>query len=377
MSLINQDNKARHIIGNFEIDGSFAHAETIDAGHINDTFLVKTRKPECPDYILQRINHNIFKDVDNLMNNIQRVSRHIQTKLQQDKETQNQKYLKLVKSKHQKFYHQDADGNYWRCYVYVPNQSAGLTDITPKMAFEGGKALGKFQALLADLPGNPLHETIPEFHNLENRLRAFDDAVGHDPANRVKSVEKEISAFKSRANEMLIVHQLGKQGEFPLRVTHNDTKFNNILFDENEEAICIIDLDTVMNGYVLYDFGDAIRTLCNTANEDEADLEKVNFNFELFQWFSKGFLTETHQVLRKKEIDYLAFSAKLMTYIIGLRFLTDYLLGDVYYKTECENHNLIRVRNQLKLLSEMEKSYDGMLGVIAGIVGVGDNTNRP
>lgn len=367
MILPMQDSKAQHIISNFEIDGDFADAETINAGHINDTFLVKTKEPECPDYILQRINHDIFKDVDNLMDNIQRVTSHIQIKLQQNKETHNRKYLELVKSKNQKFYHQDADGNFWRCYVYCPNRSAESKEIRPKMAFEGGRALGKFQALLADLPGNPLHDTIPEFHNLEKRLTAFVDAIQKDPANRVKIAEKEISAFKSRANEMLIVHQLGKQGEFPVRVTHNDTKFNNILFNENEEAICIIDLDTVMNGYVLYDFGDAIRTLCNTADEDETDLEKVNFNFELFEKFSKGFLSETIKVLCEKEIHYLAFSAKLMTYIIGLRFLSDYLMGDVYYKTEYENHNLSRARNQLKLLSEMDLSYDRMLEVIETI----------
>jgi len=352
------------IVSRFDIIGDYSDCEPIEVGHINDTILVKTINENDPDYVVQRINHNIFKDVDKLMINIHRVTSHIRKKLAANEETKNKKYLELVKSKDGLLFHQDLNENYWRCYVYCQNGSADYNEITPGMAFEGGKALGKFQSLLSDLPGGPLHETIPDFHNLEKRLASFNNSCKKNIATRAKSVQAEIEFFKSRADDMLKIHHLGKQGMLPIRITHNDTKFNNILFDENANALCIIDLDTVMNGYVHYDFGDAIRTLANTAEEDESDLSKVNFNFELFENFSKGYLKETISILTETEIQHLAFSAKLMTYIVALRFLTDYLDGDTYYKTKYPNHNLDRTRNQMQFLLEMEKEFSRMEEVI-------------
>jgi len=354
----------KQIISQFEITGDFYLAEPISIGHINDTIMVKTIPDSDPDYVLQRINDRIFKDVDKLMDNIYRVTTHITAKLSAHPKTRNKKYLELIRCKNQKLYYLDSYGNYWRCYVYCQNGSAGFDKITPGMAFEGGRALGKFQTLLSDLKGGPLHDTIPGFHNLEKRLADFELSCHNNISGRAHSVKTEILAFNARAKEMLMIHRIGKQGLLPVRVTHNDTKFNNILFDENANALCIIDLDTVMNGYVLYDFGDAIRTLVNTTAEDDPDLAKVNFDFELYQNFSKGYLNETLALLTKTEIENLAFSAKLMTYIVALRFLTDYLDGDVYYKTNYENHNLDRTRNQLQLLKRMDEKYDRMIGVI-------------
>jgi len=352
------------IISQFDITGEYLNFEPINVGHINDTILVKTINENDPDYVVQRINHNIFKDVDKLMANIHRVTSHIKKKLAANEKTKNNKYLELVNTNDGQLYYQDQKGKYWRCYVYCKNGSANFDEITPGMAKEGGKALGKFQSLLSDLPGGPLYETIPDFHNLEKRLAAFNDSCQKDVAARVKSVQTEIEFFNSRADDMLKIHRLGKQGLLPVRITHNDTKFNNILFDENAKALCIIDLDTVMNGYVHYDFGDAIRTLANTAEEDEADLSKVNFDFELFENFSRGYLEETLSILTETEIKYLAFSAKLMTYIIALRFFTDFLSGDTYFKTNYPNHNLDRTRNQMQLLKMMEEGFSRMEGVI-------------
>ncbi len=352
------------IISQFDITGDYLNFEPINVGHINDTFLVKTINENNPDYVVQKINHDIFKDVDKLMINIHRVTNHIKKKLAANEKTKNKKYLELVKTNDGRLYHQEPKGNYWRCYVYCQNGSANYDEISPGMAREGGKALGKFQSLLSDLPDGILYDTIPDFHNLEKRLRTFNDSCKKNLATRAQSVQEEIEFFNSRANDMLKIHQLGKQGLLPLRITHNDTKFNNILFDENANALCIIDLDTVMNGYVHYDFGDAIRTLANTAEEDETDLSKVKFNFNLFENFSKGYLEETISILTKTEIQHLAFSAKLMTYIIALRFLTDYLDGDTYFKTKYPNHNLNRARNQMQFLLQMEKDFSRMEEVI-------------
>ncbi len=354
----------KSIINQFEISGDFCRAESISVGHINDTFLIKTKDDNDPDYVIQRINHNIFKDVDKLMDNIYRVTTHITNKLTTLKETHHNRYLELVKSKNQELYYHDKFGNYWRCYVYCPNKTVDFNVITPAMAFEGGVVLGKFQAFLSDLPGGRLHDIIPDFHNLEKRLSDFNMAIKNNLLKRVKIAKAEIDFFNYRAMEMLKVNEIGKQGLLPVRVTHNDTKFNNILFDENANALCIIDLDTVMNGYVLFDFGDAIRTLANTAAEDETNLSRVKFNFELYDCFSKGYLKETLPILTKTEIEYLAFSAKLMTYIIALRFLTDFLNGDVYFKINYKTHNLNRARNQLELLKQMDKNFGRMSEII-------------
>lgn len=364
MTIAESQSDVKHIIDEFETRGDFDHAEPINVGHINDTILIRTKNDCDPDYVVQRINHHVFRDVDRLMENILRITTHIAGKVKSDDSNLQKKFVELVRAKSGKHYYRDMAGNYWRCYVYCRNDSVKQTGVTPLMAYEGGRALGKFQQFLADLPGGPLHETIPGFHDLEKRLHDFNRILNTDSHNRAKNAMDEIDLFISRVDEMIKVHRLCKNGSFPLRVTHNDTKFNNILFDENSNALCIIDLDTVMNGYVLYDFGDAIRTLTNTTGEDDPDLTRVDFNFELFEGFSKGYIRETRNLLTRNEIYYLAFSARFMTYMIALRFLTDYLNGDAYYKTDYKNHNLYRTKNQLALLRKMDAHDERMVEVI-------------
>lgn len=355
------------IIGQFEIEGQFFAAEAIGIGHINDTILIKIRSEGDPDYVLQRINHEIFRDVEKLMENIQRVTSHFQNSIAENNGSQTMSSLELVITKDQKYFYRDETGNYWRCYKYCINVFSATDHVTPALAFEGGRALGNFQAQLSNLPGGPLHDTIPDFHNLEKRLDLFWEAVKLDPVQRVQTAQPEIKAIRDREQEMLAVYQLGPTGKIPLRITHNDTKFNNILFDENAKAICLVDLDTVMNGYVLYDFGDAMRTLTNTAKEDETNIDLVNLNLELFEHFTKGYIRETRNMLNATEIKHLAWSAKMMTYIIGLRFLTDFILGDVYFKIGYASHNLDRARNQFALLKKMEEKFSVMEEIVSNI----------
>jgi thiamine kinase-like enzyme len=214
------------------------------------------------------------------------------------------------------------------------------------------------------MPGDPLFETIPNFHNIESRLDTFSLKIEQDPVGRVAAAGNEIDEFLKRAEEMKIILKLGRDKKIPVRITHNDTKFNNILLDENDKALCIIDLDTVMPGYVHYDFGDAIRTAANTAPEDEKDLLKINMDINLFKAYAEGYLSETGDTLNEVEKEYLAFAPKLITYTIALRFLTDYIDGDNYFKTHHESHNLQRTRAQLKLLKSMEEQYEEMRKII-------------
>jgi thiamine kinase-like enzyme len=354
------------IFEQFKTKGTFANCAPIGEGHINDTFLAKTAEPEFPDYVIQRINNNIFTNVDGLMENIRRVTSHLQNKLAEGSAgAVHTVAMRLIETIGQKNYFKDLTGNYWRCFEFVKNHTDHDAPLSPRRAFEGGKALGKFQFLLSDLPGEPLFEILPDFHNLKKRLDNFNLALNQNPVGRADSVKTEIEKMLARADEMLLVYRLGEAGKIPVRITHNDTKFNNILFDENENAICIIDLDTVMPGFVLYDFGDAIRTLANTATEDEADLSKVSFDLLLYKSFAQGYLTEAGKFLTPIEKEHLAFSAKLLTYIMGLRFLTDHIAGDVYYKIAKPGHNLVRARNQIRLLECMEENFGEMQTAIA------------
>lgn len=273
----------------------------------------------------------------------------------------------LIPCNNGKYFYHDKTKNYWRMFLYIADsQSFNIVDDAEK-AFNGGKAFGNFLSILSDLPPNKLFETIPDFHNIENRLRIFFDIINKDLVNRVKLAGDEIKFVKNRLKDIQRIHQLGKAGKIPLRITHNDTKFNNILFDKNNQALCVIDLDTVMPGYIHYDFGDAIRTVANTGQEDEADLSKVTINLSLFTAFSEGFLSETKLLLNPVEIDLLAESARVMTFIIGLRFLTDFLNGDKYFKIHFENHNLQRARAQFKLVYSIEQHMNEMEKIINSI----------
>jgi hypothetical protein len=357
------------IISSFRIRGSFTRAVPLRTGHINDTLLVHVDGRKQPDYVLQRINTHIFRNVDQLMENIWHVTSHLQQKISNDG-TADEKTgtLKLVKTTDDKLYCADGGGGCWRCFMYCRHNIAACMHITPVIAAEGGRALGVFQSMLADLPALHLHQTIPGFHDLPSRLLQFETAVHKDSQKRSGATASEIEAIRSRADEMLLVYRLAEEGKIPLRITHNDTKINNILFDDQGKALCLVDLDTVMPGYVHFDFGDAIRTLASTAAEDDPEIDNIGVDLNLYKSFAQGYLKVMKSVLNATEIETLAYSARLMTYIMAVRFFTDYLQGDTYYKTDYPDHNLVRTRNQLALLKAMEKATGKMESIIEGIV---------
>jgi hypothetical protein len=359
----------KEISGQFRHEGTFLTGEPYGSGHIHDTFRVQTAERDKDDYILQRLNNKIFKNIPQLQNNIERVTVYLNRKLQNVPGSNvKRECLTLIPAKDGKSWIVDKNGNYWRMYIFISNhRSYNIVDSSGK-AFEGGKAIGRFQAMLADMPGEPLFETIPKFHDIENRLGILTQKIKEDPAGRVSEVSDEIKEYLSRGEEMKTILKLGRAGKIPLRITHNDTKFNNILLDENDKALCVIDLDTVMPGYVHYDFGDAIRTVTNTAAEDEKDLSKVEMNISLFEAYARGYLSETGNTLNEVEKEYLAFAPKLITYTIGVRFLTDYIDGDNYFKIHHEFHNRQRTRAQLKLVMSMERQYGEMKKIIGKLV---------
>ncbi len=352
----------------FLADGSFSNASPSGSGHIHDTFLVTTAEKDKDDYILQRLNNKVFKNIPDLQENIERVTKHIRNKLLSIPGSDvKRECLNLVMAKSGKSWITDQEGDFWRMFIYIPDhRSYDIVD-SPEKAFEGGKAVGRFQALLADLPGEPLHETIPNFHNVVKRLENFNKSVLKDPAGRSSGLTDEINFVQARAGEMQVIFNLGKAGRIPLRITHNDTKFNNILLDKNDRALCIIDLDTVMPGYVHYDFGDAIRTAANMAAEDEKDLDRVRMDITLFEAYARGYLSETRETLNETEKEYLAFAPKLITYTQGVRFLTDYIDGDVYYKIHYKDHNIQRTWAQFRLLQSMEEQYPAMQSIIKNL----------
>jgi Ser/Thr protein kinase RdoA (MazF antagonist) len=357
------------IYSHFLTEGSWKSGEPFGSGHIHDTFIIQTREEERDNYIIQRLNNKIFKNIPQLQDNIERVTVHLRNKLMQVPGSDpRRECLQLIPARNGKSWVMDSDGHYWRMYIYIANhRSYNMVD-SPDKAFEGGKAIGRFQAMLADMPGKPLFETIPYFHDIEKRLETFNTTVNRDPVKRASSVEPEIKQVFDRAEEMRIILKLGREGKIPVRITHNDTKFNNILLDENDKALCLIDLDTVMPGYIHYDFGDAIRTAANTAQEDESDLTKVDMDLRLFKAYAEGYLSETASTLNDVEKEYLAFAPGLITYTQGVRFLTDYIDGDNYFKIHHEHHNLQRARAQLKLVRSMEEQYGEMQEIIRSLV---------
>jgi hypothetical protein len=357
------------VAADFSMKGTFANARPFGSGHIHDTFLIQTRERDCPDYILQRINHAIFHDVPRLMENIVRVTGHIRAKLSAIPGANlEREVLTVIPAVDGCNFHRDKSGNYWRCYLFIDrHRSFDLVD-SPERACEGGKHFGRFLKLLADFPDPPLHETIAGFHNLEIHLQRFFNNLQADSCGRAKEVAAEIAFVNERAETMKLILHLGRAGRIPLRITHNDTKFNNILFDEQGGGLCIIDLDTVMPGYVHYDFGDAIRSGANRACEDELDLERVGLDIALFAGYAKGFLASLRGCLTEEETSHLAFSAKLFAFLIGLRFLSDYLAGDQYFKIKYPGHNLQRARVQFRLLESMEKQFRQMEDIISGLV---------
>lgn len=332
-------------------------------GHINDTYCSVSSK-----YIIQRINTDVFQDADALMGNIERVTEFLKKKIIAEGGDPERETLTVVKTVDGKPYYKFDDDNVFRVYLCIGQTYTIESDKTPEDMYNAGKGFGKFQQMLADFDAESLNETIVDFHNTPKRVEALKQAIAEDRAGRADSVRVEIDfALKNAEFSDIVVNGI-KSGDIPLRVTHNDTKINNILYDEQSgEAIAVIDLDTVMPGSMLYDFGDALRMGASTAAEDETNLDDVRFDKECFEAFARGYLAETKSVMSPMELELLPFSVKLLTYECGTRFLTDYLNGDVYFKIHRENHNLDRARNQFKLVSEIAKIEDELKEIVRNI----------
>jgi hypothetical protein len=364
---IDQDKiaSAKQIVNSFLIEGGVRDVTPFGSGHINDTYRVYNNEPDKPDYLLQRVNHHIFKDVPGLINNIVYVTTHIKNKLRNVPGADlNKQVLTLIPTKGDLFYHQDADGNYWRLYIFLKGTKGYDVVKTEQQAAEGGKAFGAFQTMLADVKVSRLIEVIPNFHNIVFRLQNFESALKANVAHRAESVGVEVAFVNARIDVMSDIDRLGKLGKLPVRVTHNDTKFNNVLLNANDEAQCVIDLDTIMPGYTAFDFGDAVRTIINKAAEDEPDIEKIQLNLPLFKAFAQSFLAQTAHYMTATEIRSLVQGVFLLPYMIGVRFLTDYLSGDVYFKTKYSDHNLVRARAQFQLVRKLEECYDEIYSIV-------------
>ncbi|MEG2771583.1 MAG: aminoglycoside phosphotransferase family protein [Alistipes sp.] len=349
----------------FALQGEIISIDSLGDGFINDTFIVRTTDG-APNYILQRKNKAIFPDVPAMMENIRKVTDHIRRHVVKAGGDPAREAMTVVPTKLGKLYHIDAAGEYWAVSVFIDDTISYDNADTPELARKGGEGIGKFQSLLADF-NEPLAETIKGFHNIRHRFVQWDEALARDAAGRKKELATEISWVESRRQEMLDFWALVESGVIPTRVTHNDTKINNILFDKQGNVLCAIDLDTVMNSPSLNDFGDAIRSYTNTGDEDDRDLSRVSMSLEMFRAYAEGFLSQRARQLSQPEIDYLAFSARYITFEQVLRFLMDYIDGDKYYKIKYSDHNLVRTCAQYKLLQSMELQYRNMCRSIGEI----------
>lgn len=340
----------------FEIDGEVARVVPFGSGHINDTYRVDTHKDGGNAYLLQRVNHHVFKDVAALMQNMELVTRHLKEKYRALGEIDPEnRVLTLIPDHTGKPYLQDETGNFWRVFILLTNTRSYDIVESPQQAREGGRAFGQFQRLLADLDAGLIHEVLPNFHHIGKRLDRLDQAVAEDAIGRVRDVADELAFIAARRDQMQAIQHMAKAGRLPLRITHNDTKFNNVLLDERDQFQCVIDLDTVMPGYVACDFGDAIRSIVNRAAEDEADLERIKLNIPLFEAYADGYFEQACYFLTEDETGSLLEGVYLLPYMQTVRFLTDYLEGDHYYKIHHPHHNLQRTRAQLRLVEELEK----------------------
>ena len=350
--------KLLSIAEQFAIEGKIISIDALGEGFINDTYVVKT-EGDAPNYILQRKNHIVFPDVPGMMDNILAVTEHIKKKVADPmRET-----LIVIPAKDGKLYVKDGE-NFWAVCLFIPDTTSPSRAESPEQAYQGGLGTGRFQALLADFD-KPLNETIKGFHNIRWRFQQWDETVAADRAGRVAQLKEEISWIESRRKEMLDFWSLVEDGTIPMHVTHNDTKISNVLFNKVDGSmLCMIDLDTVMTSTSLNDFGDAIRIYANTGAEDEKDLDKVELDMEMFKAYTEGYLHERKASMVQSELDYLAFSARYITFEQVLRFLMDYIDGDRYYKIAYPDHNLVRTRAQYKLLQSMESKYDQMLEII-------------
>lgn len=362
------------VFSNFKVEGRFISAEPYGFGHINDTYAVRVELADkkVKRYILQRINNYVFKEPVKLVENIENVTKYIRDIFVERNENAERKTLTLVPTIEGKNVYIDEEGNFWRVYIFIENATAYQTVEKPEHFYHAGRAIGEFQRLLKDYPAHTLYETIPDFHDTKKRFRALERAIQEDVKGRAAKVKAEIEFALARKSDAGVLVDLLNEGKLPLRVTHNDTKFNNVMIDDaTGQGLCLIDLDTVMPGLSLYDFGDSIRSGCNPVAEDEVDLSKVYMDINLYEQFTKGYLEQAGSALTHTELAYLPFSAKIMTFECGIRFLTDYLSGDTYFKIHRADHNLDRCRTQFKLVSDMEDKMEQMTNIVKNYIELG------
>lgn len=359
-------NAMQKIFRQYSFGNDIKSIDSFGHGHINKTYLAITGNGE--KYILQRINQDVFKKPKEVMKNIELITKYIRGQVIKEGGDPSRAALEIIPTVNNKTY-AVVDNFYWRCYRYVCGARTYEIIEEPEMFYEVGKAVGVFQRQLDGFPIEKLHITIPDFHNTPVRFERFLRATYTDINDVGLEAFNEVKFIIDRKDIMGVITGMLDRGEIPLRVTHNDTKLNNIMIDENtKRAICVIDLDTVMPGSVLYDFGDAIRVGASTAVEDEPDLSKVKLDKKLFSLFSRGFLEETHELLNEKEIEHLVEGARIITLECGMRFLTDYFEGNNYFSISYQKHNLVRARAQLKLVQEIEENYDKLQEIIKNII---------
>ena len=364
--------KETEILKHFAIWNEIEQPQPLRVGFINDSFVVPAKRIGETSYCLQRINHNIFKDVEGLMRNIEIVTSHIREKLLIAREENiERKVLHLIPTKEGKLFYKSPDGNYWRLYVLV-EPATSQEKVTPKAAELTGEAFGRFQCQLADLPFNALCESIPNFHNMEFRLQQLDEAIAEAANRPLSDVRRQrleesrdiVEAINSRRERMCLAEILFREGKLRKHINHCDTKVNNVLFDEKGRPICIVDLDTVMPGFVFSDFGDFMRTAANTGAEDDTNLDNIHVDLEIFEAYTRGYLKEA-TFLTQMEKELLPYGCRLLSYMQTVRFFTDWLNGDTYYKIAYPEHNLVRTKAQLRLVEEQEKVEEQMKSIIA------------
>lgn len=348
----------------FGFGNQCSYVKPFGEGHINETYAVYMPDHDgndVPLYVLQRININVFKNPDQVMDNIFGVTEYLRSIIRRDGGDLDRESLSYIKTKSGDSYFEDEKGQPWRCLHYVPNSVCYQQVEKPEQFYQSALSFGHFLKQLGDYPAESLYETIPQFHDTRKRFRDFEDAQRKDVKNRARLCRQEIDFVLSRKDDCGVLMNQLEEGKLPLRVTHNDTKLNNILFDQDtDKGLCIIDLDTIMPGLAANDFGDSIRFGASTAEEDEQDLDKVHFDISLYDIYVKGYLEMAKDVLTPEEIKSLPWGARLMTLECGMRFLADFLQGDVYFKTAYPEHNLVRARTQFRLVKEMEEQFDEM-----------------
>lgn len=346
----------------FEFEGIVNDIRPLGEGLINDTFVVETQG-EAPNYILQRKNKSIFLNIPAMMSNIQTVSLHLKKKIVTQGGDPMREALTVTPTKDGKLYFEDDNGEYWAACYLIPNAVTHHKADSLKLAYEGGAGIGKFQAMLADMT-QPLTNILPGFHDMRFRFEQWDEVLTKDPIGRKAGVKREIEWIECRRDEMLVFWSKIESGEIPMRVTHNDTKISNMLFDSEDNVLAVIDLDTVLNSTCLNDYGDAIRSYTNTGLEDDEDLSNVSVDMAIYEAYTEGYLSEVACFLTPSEISNVAFSAKFITFEQVLRFLMDYIDGDKYYKVKNDKHNLIRTRAQYKLLQSIDENYEQMCQIV-------------